>query len=421
VLDDIERGRGFIAAAHLKETIPGVYRDMKFGEGHTDYVSCVGLLYSMGVRIFTGEFWHKDGDDWRRSLSDASSFLRKKIDTAMERYLADKEAERKFISVQPLMADGTRIDIGLNIGSSSPAALEGAKYTDMVGLFRTEFLYMEKPALPDEQEQFEAYKKILREYAPRPVTIRTLDIGGDKTLECMNMPREDNPFLGNRALRLCFDKPNIFKTQIRALLRASVHGSLWIMLPMVGSIDDIRRAKSMIDDVRVELDREDIACSSETRIGIMVEIPSIALIADIAAQEVDFASIGTNDLCQYLTATDRLNPYVSGYYQSYHPAMFRIIGHVVEEFDKAGKPICVCGEMGGDKLAVPVLVGLGLRKLSMGISSVAGIKRVLSTLTMEHAARLADAVKNMPTAADVESYLKKISAEGEFQCKRRAQ
>ncbi|MDR1915192.1 MAG: phosphoenolpyruvate--protein phosphotransferase [Synergistaceae bacterium] len=325
----------------------------------------------------------------------------------MDAHLADKEAEGKFIYVQPLMADGTRIDIGLNIGSSSPAALEGSKYTDLVGLFRTEFLYMEKPALPGEQEQFEAYEKVLKEYSPRPVTIRTLDVGGDKTLECMKMPHEDNPFLGNMALRLCFDKPNIFKTQIRALLRASVYGNLWLMLPMVGSIDDIRRAKSMIDDVRVELDREDIAYSPEVRIGIMVEIPSIALIAGIAAQEVDFASIGTNDLCQYLTATDRLNPYVSGYYQSYHPAMFRIIGHVVEEFDRAGKPICVCGEMGGDRLAVPVLVGLGLRKLSMGISSVARIKRVLSTLTMERVARLAEAVKNLPTAADVEAYLEK--------------
>lgn len=324
-----------------------------------------------------------------------------------EKFLETMESVRRYIGVEPLTADGVRVDIGLNIGSASASALEGAKYTDFVGLFRTEFLYMEKPTLPDEQEQFEAYKKVLIEYNPRPVTIRTLDIGGDKTLESMKLPHEDNPFLGNRALRLCFDRPDIFRTQLRALLRASVYGNLWLMLPMVGSLDDIRKAKAIIEDLKKELDAEHVAYAPDMKVGIMIEIPSIALISDLAAREVDFASIGTNDLCQYLTAVDRLNPTVSQYYQSYHPGMFRLMGYAVEEFNKAGKPISVCGELGGDELAAPVLVGMGMRKLSMNINAVAPVKRALSRITTEQAKRLAETVAQLPTADDVEAFLKK--------------
>jgi phosphotransferase system enzyme I (PtsI) len=265
---------------------------------------------------------------------------------------------------------------------------------------------MNAPTLPDEETQFQAYKKVLSRFGNRPVTLRTLDIGGDKTLECMPLPKEDNPFLGNRALRLCFSRPDIFRTQLRAALRASVFGDLWLMLPMVSSIDDIRRAKAFIQSVSDELKREGTAVSDTFKVGIMIETPSIAMISDLVAPEVDFASIGTNDLCQYLTAADRLNPEVSAYYQSYHPGLFRMICIVVEQFNKAGKPISVCGELGGDALAVPVLVGLGIRKLSMGPASVAGVKRMLSTLAIEMAEALANTVKNLPTAAEIECYLK---------------
>jgi phosphotransferase system enzyme I (PtsI) len=222
----------------------------------------------------------------------------------------------------------------------------------------------------------------------------------------MNLPKEDNPVLGNRALRLCFSHPEVFKTQLRAALRASAFGSLWLMLPMVGSIDDIRRAKACITEARGELDVEGTAYNKNFKIGIMVEIPSIAVIADLAAKEVDFASIGTNDLCQYLTAVDRMNPQTARYYETYHPGMFRLIGNVVDQFNRAGKPIGVCGEMGGDPLAAPVLVGLGMRKLSMGLASVARIKRVLSTLTVAKAEELAGTVINLSTAQEVERYLK---------------
>lgn len=320
---------------------------------------------------------------------------------------AVKVAEtKKYLGVAPLTADGVRIEVELNVGSASAQELEGSAYTDGVGLFRTEFIYMGKPQLPTEEEQLEIYKKVLTEFGDRPVTIRTLDIGGDKKLDCMELPVEENPFLGNRALRLCFSLPEVFKTQLRACLRASVYGNLWLMFPMVGSIDDIRRAKAVVEEAKAELDSEGIAYSKDMKIGIMIEIPAIALIADLAAKEVDFASIGTNDLTQYTTAVDRMNPAVTDYYQTFHPAMFRLIGYAVEQFNKAGKPICVCGEMGGDILAAPVLVGLGMRKLSMGLASVARIKKQLSTITIPQAQSLAERVRQVATAAEAEALLK---------------
>jgi phosphotransferase system enzyme I (PtsI) len=324
-----------------------------------------------------------------------------------EEFFAEREREARYMSLPPLTSDGTRVEIGLNMESASIGHDENC--AGFVGLFRTEFLYMENSRLPDEESQFEAYKSVLEKFSPRPVTIRTLDIGGDKTPEYMTLPREDNPSLGNRAIRLCFAREDIFRTQLRAMLRASVHGNLWVMLPMIGSVDDIRRAKRFIDSVKSCLDSENIPYSPEMKVGIMIEIPSIAVIADIAADEADFASIGTNDLCQYLTAADRLNPAVSSYYQSYHPALFRLIGHVAAKFGRAGKPLSVCGELAGDCLAAPALLGLGIRRLSMGVNSMAEVKRVISKLSIEKMREMADAVKNMRTASDVESYLRLIA------------
>lgn len=323
-----------------------------------------------------------------------------------EQYVKYMDEVKKYIDIEPVMKDGKRVNVCLNIGSAEEGELAGEKYTDGVGLFRSEFLYMEGSELPDEETQYNSYKKAAETFGGREVILRTLDIGGDKTLEAMELPKEDNPFLGLRALRLCFEKKDIFKTQLRAALRAGVYGNLSIMLPMVGSVDDIRRAKEIINEAKAELKAEGIEYNDGIRVGIMVEIPSIALAADLAAKEVDFASIGTNDLCQYLTAVDRLNPRVGQYYQSYHPSMFRLIGHVCDCFAKEGKPVSVCGEMGGDSLAAPALIGLGVNKLSMGISSVAQVKMVISSLTQAKAKEIADRVREMATAAEIEVYLK---------------
>ena len=278
---------------------------------------------------------------------------------------------------------------------------------DYIGLLRTEFLYMNSDHLPTEEEQFEAYKRVLATAGSKPVTLRTLDIGGDKTLSYMPLPKEDNPFLGKRALRLCFDEPQLFRAQLRAALRASAYGTLWLMLPMVGCIEDIRRARAIISDVESELHAEGVAVG-EYKVGIMIEIPAIAMAADIAAKYCDFASIGSNDLIQYSTAVDRMNPEVSSYYQSYHPAVFRLMRTAISAFREAGKPISICGELGGDSLAAPVLVGMGMRKLSMSATSVASIKRTLAHLTLAQMQEMAATVCNGDTAADNEAYLKNI-------------
>lgn len=329
-----------------------------------------------------------------------------RIDLLREAWLREAAVTKTFLQKEGRTASGERVEIGLNIGSAGEEELTGAAYTDYAGLFRTEFLYLGRDNLPSEDEQFEVYRTVLSLYGARPVTLRTLDIGGDKQLSCMNLPAEDNPFLGKRALRLCFDYPALFKTQLRAALRASVYGNLYLMLPMVGSLDDIRRAKTILKEVEAELTAEGKPYRADYKLGIMIEIPAIALVADLAAAEVDFASVGTNDLCQYLCAVDRMNPEIASYYQSYHPAMFRIIGMAASAFAQAGKPLSVCGEMGGNPPSALALVGLGVRKLSMGLAQVAQVKRLLAGLRLCEAEAAARQVQRFSTAAEAESFLR---------------
>jgi len=321
-----------------------------------------------------------------------------------ELFFKEKSETQTFLHGRGCTACGVKIDIALNITSASDDELKASCYTDSVGVFRTEFIYMNRSALPAEDEQFEIYKKVLECFKERPVILRTLDIGGDKKLSCMELPREDNPFLGIRALRFCFSRPDIFKTQIRAALRASFYGNLWLMLPMVSSLDDIHKAKKIISDTQEELEKEGKPLG-RFKTGIMVEIPSIALIAQIVAREVDFASIGSNDLCQYLCAADRMNSAAEPYYQSLHPAMLRLIKDTVADFTDAGKPISICGELGSDTKAVPLLIGLGLRKFSMEARSVAAVKRVIAGVTIEKAQELAKKALELKTAGEIEKFL----------------
>jgi phosphotransferase system enzyme I (PtsI) len=338
---------------------------------------------------------------------DPDAELASKFSKRREGFIKKREETLRFLGVEARTKDRVRVELGLNIGKVDDTELEGEAYTDFSGLFRTEFLFMGRDKLPGEDEQYEVYRKTLMHYGNRPVSLRTLDIGGDKPLSSMELPKEDNPFLGNRALRLCFTHPEIFKTQLRAALRASVHGNLWLMLPMVGSIDDIRKAKKYINEITTEFSAQKIPVNKDFKTGIMIEIPAVAMIADLAAAEVDFASIGSNDLCQYLCAADRINPAVSAYYQSYHPGLIRMIGNVAAAFNKAGKPISVCGELGGDAAAVPLLIGLGLRKLSMGFASVAAVKRVLAGLSVDEAEALAKKALALQTAEEITILLKR--------------
>ncbi|MCL2601243.1 MAG: phosphoenolpyruvate--protein phosphotransferase [Treponema sp.] len=321
-------------------------------------------------------------------------------------YLHTIKELQTFRSIDPVMADGTRIDIFLNIGSVNDEELEAAAYTDGVGLFRSEFLFMQGKELPSENQQYYVYKKAVETYGERQVILRTLDIGGDKTLESMHLPKEDNPFLGCRALRLCFQKLDVFKTQLRAALRASAHGNLALMFPMVGSIEDIQKAKAHVEECKQELRKEGYLFNEKMPVGIMIEIPAIAVLADVVVHEVDFASIGTNDLCQYLMAVDRLNSNVAMYYQSYNPAMFKLIHQVSLAFEKAGKSLSVCGEIGGDAMAVMAFIGMGIKKFSMTGYNVPAVKRVISKLTMDKAQQLVGKLQALTMACQIEELLK---------------
>ncbi len=320
-------------------------------------------------------------------------------------FLAKKAEEAEYLCKPCKMKDGTEIKIGINVGSSEFEVNEDS--FDFVGLFRTEFLYMESNALPTEEEQFEAYKKVLANAKGHPVTLRTLDIGGDKTLSYMELPKEENPFLGKRALRLCFAENAIFMTQLRAALRASTFGKLQIMFPMVGSMEDIYQAKAFLEKAKQELREEGKAFDEDIKVGIMIEVPSIALIADMAAEEVDFASIGSNDLTQYVCAADRMNSDTVSYYQNYSPAMLRLLRHIFSIFNEQGKEISVCGEMAGNAASAAVLAGLGAKKLSMSATSISGVKAVLAKVTLEEAKELAEKCCGAKTEAQIKALMEK--------------
>ena len=310
-----------------------------------------------------------------------------------------------YLDAEPVTLDGVRAEVRLNVAAANDFELSGAAHADGCGLFRTEFLYLEGDRLPGEEEQYQIYKRVLLAFGEKPVVLRTLDVGGDKQLACLELPHESNPFLGVRGLRLGLAHEALLRTQVRAALRASVHGSLRVMLPMVGALDEVRAAKAIFREEGEALSAAGIPWNPSMPVGIMVEVPSIALIADLAADEVDFVSVGTNDLCQYLTASDRMNPSVKPYHQDYHPAMFRALGYIARSFQAAGKPVSVCGELGGDPLAIPALLGLGIQKLSMSRASLAGAKRVIRSIRMEDAQALAQRVQSLKTEGEIKACL----------------
>lgn len=380
--------------------------------GATSHTAILARSYRIPALLGVSEATEilKNGDSVIVDALKGTVLLEPDKDTTREyqeklaEFIKDERETNEYLDKIPLIASGERYSVGLNIGGTAPD--EAFKYVDFVGLFRTEFLYMGSDYMPSEQEQFEAYKRVLANAMGNPVTLRTLDIGGDKTLRYMALPKEDNPFLGNRALRLCLQHMDLFKTQLRAALRASAFGNLQIMFPMVGTMDDIRAANKVVEEVKADLREKGIAFDEKVKVGIMIEIPSIALISDLAAKEVDFGSIGTNDLTQYLHAVDRMNPSITGYYQSMSPSMFRILGKVFEEYNKAGKPISVCGELAGNPMGALVMFGLGLRKFSMNGANIGRVKRTLSLFTLKETEEIARKVQQMDTEAEVIAYLK---------------
>ncbi len=318
-----------------------------------------------------------------------------------ERYFADKKELQKLRDADTVTVDGVHAELVANIGTPNdlPGVIENG--AQGIGLYRTEFLYMGRDQMPTEEEQFEAYKEVLEAMNGKRVVVRTLDIGGDKELSYLNLPEEMNPFLGYRAIRLCLAQQDIFRPQLRALLRASVYGKLNIMFPMVATINEFREAKAILLEEKENLKNEGHDISDDIELGIMVEIPATAALADVFAKEVDFFSIGTNDLIQYTLAADRMSERVSYLYQPYNPSILRLVKQVIEASHKEGKWTGMCGEMAGDETAIPLLLGLGLDEFSMSATSILKARRQINSLSKNEMTELANRAVDCATQEEV--------------------
>ncbi|HGO3802977.1 TPA: phosphoenolpyruvate--protein phosphotransferase [Staphylococcus aureus] len=318
-----------------------------------------------------------------------------------ERYFADKKELQKLRDADTVTVDGVHAELAANIGTPNdlPGVIENG--AQGIGLYRTEFLYMGRDQMPTEEEQFEAYKEVLEAMNGKRVVVRTLDIGGDKELSYLNLPEEMNPFLGYRAIRLCLAQQDIFRPQLRALLRASVYGKLNIMFPMVATINEFREAKAILLEEKENLKNEGHDISDDIELGIMVEIPATAALADVFAKEVDFFSIGTNDLIQYTLAADRMSERVSYLYQPYNPSILRLVKKVIEASHKEGKWTGMCGEMAGDETAIPLLLGLGLDEFSMSATSILKARRQINGLSKNEMTELANRAVDCATQEEV--------------------
>lgn len=325
------------------------------------------------------------------------------------KYKKEKKAYQKsrnkfneLVGMKSVSIDGVQVELAANIGT--PKDVEGVLKNDGegIGLYRTEFLYMDRNSLPTEDEQFEAYKEVAVSMKGKPVVIRTLDIGGDKKLPYLEMPEEMNPFLGYRAIRLCLDRVEIFKPQLRALLRASAYGNIKIMFPMISSLEEIRRAKGILDEVKENLRKENMSFDEEIEVGIMIEIPAAAIMSDLFAKEVDFFSIGTNDLIQYTTAVDRMNQEISYLYNSFHPALLRLIKTVIDNGHKEGIWVGMCGEVAGDAKLIPILLGMELDEFSMSPISILEARWIINNISQQEMKKMVEQVINLSTAEEVE-------------------
>jgi phosphoenolpyruvate-protein phosphotransferase len=325
-----------------------------------------------------------------------------------DEFIAYKEELKKLVNEKTVTTDGHHVELVANIGGANdlPGAHENG--AEGVGLFRTEFLYMESADLPTEERQYEVYKEVLENMNGKPVVVRTLDIGGDKKIEAIDLPEEMNPFLGVRAVRLCFQKEDIFRTQLRALLRASVHGDLRIMFPMIATLQEFRKAKGLLLEEKEKLVAEGVKVSDTLQVGIMIEIPAAAVLADQFAKEVDFFSIGTNDLIQYTFAADRMSSGVSYLYQPFNPSILRLVKHVIDSAHKEGKWAGMCGEMAGETLAAPLLLGLGLDEFSMSATSVLAQRKLIKNLSKAEMEVLANKAINCCTMEEVVALVEEV-------------
>lgn len=331
-----------------------------------------------------------------------AAYIRMRMDFEKER-----AALEKFMGLETLTKDGEKVQLFANIGTPEDASQVIAYDGEGVGLFRTEFLFMDRSTMPDENEQFEAYKKALLIMKKKTVVIRTLDIGGDKEIPYLGLKKEANPFLGFRAVRYCLKNSEMYKTQLRALLRASAYGDLQIMIPLVTGVDELRQVKALIREIQTELDEKVIAYKKDIKIGVMIETPSAAILADVLAKEADFFSIGTNDLTGYIMAVDRGNADVAYLYSAFSPAVLRMLRHIISEGKKAGIPVGMCGEAAADPLLIPLLISFGLDEYSVNPTSLLATRREISRWSKQEADKIAESVMALETEKQIISELRR--------------
>jgi phosphocarrier protein FPr len=341
-----------------------------------------------------------NGNDGTLTVNPAADVL-ERAKLSQKRWLEYRRFAQEQASQPAISQDGQRVDVTANAGSVADAAEALKMGADGIGLLRTEFLFLERTTAPSEEEQFAVYRAIAETMQDHPVIVRTLDIGGDKPLAYIQMKPELNPFLGERGIRLCLNRPELFREQLRAILRAASYGTLRIMFPMVSDIAELRQARTIIEELRRELN------APEVQIGIMIEVPSAALMADVFAPEIDFFSIGTNDLTQYTLAMDRGNSALASKHDGLHPAVLRLIAHTIESAHKYGKRADICGELGSDAAAIPLLLGLGMDELSVSIPSIPTVKAQVRTLKISELKSLAQEALNCSTAQQVRELVKK--------------
>jgi phosphotransferase system enzyme I (PtsI) len=381
--------------------------------GTTSHTSIIARSLELPAVVGTGSNIHeiKDGDliivDGEEGLIiiNPDEMTLNNYKAKREEFFEFKNQLLKYASMKSTTLDGKTVELAANIGSVEDLESVLKNGAEAIGLFRTEFLYMSKSALPTEEEQFEAYKSVLEKMSGKPVIIRTLDIGGDKELEYLPMDKEMNPFLGYRAIRICLDRTDIFITQLRALVRASAYGKLKIMFPMISNLQELRMAKKILEQCKNDLKSEGILFDENLEVGIMIEIPSAALISDVLAKEVDFFSIGTNDLIQYTTAVDRMNEKISYLYDFYHPGVLRLIKTIIDNGHKAGIMVGMCGEMAGDIKLIPVLLGFGLDEFSMSASAVLRARKTVTNSSYEECVKLSQPILTFGDSDEIKKFI----------------
>ena len=324
------------------------------------------------------------------------------------KFLKEKEELKKYIGMATATADGRVVELVGNIGNPDNAKQVVECDGEGVGLFRTEFLFMDSDSMPTEEQQFEAYKKAALVLKDKPLIIRTLDIGGDKEIPYLGLKKEENPFLGFRAVRFCLENTQLYKTQLRALLRASAFGNIKIMVPLVTCVDEIRAVKALVKEIMADLDSQGIAYNKEIQVGVMMETSASVMVADLLAKEADFFSIGTNDLTQYTMCVDRGNADVAYLYSVYNPAVLRAIKHIIECGSKEGIMVGMCGEAAADPLMIPLLVAFGLSEFSVSATSVLATRKVISMWTQQEAQQVAQRTMQLETEKEVEEYLRSV-------------